>query len=594
MTISEKVKKIARRVFRITLTSILIILGILVLIILLIQTGPVQNYGRGKIESYLENKLHTKVRIGNLYIGFPTRIIIKNIYLEDQRKDTLVYGGRIALNIGMFRLLHHELRLNELELDELTLKVKRHLPDSVFNFQFIIDAFNSGPKKAPEKTDSSGGFQFVIGNIILHHIHASYADDATGNDLLVNLGDFKTRLKTFDPSNQRYAIPHVELSDVSGRVRQYKPILILRHMADTIRVHNEKSAPVKLELGDIDFSRIDLEYRNDADKMNASLKLGNFHTQADSIDLATIHIKLKEVSLNNTAAFVQFDKKPFVKPVKAAPAKDTSYSSTAWAIDIRRFSIDNTRLQYDDDNDPVLKKGMDYSHLAVSHLRVHTSDLHADPTNYRATIASIAFDEKSGFVLKNLSAQLNYTARGTTLKNLIIQTNNSVIRNQTSVSYKSLDDLKKHPGEIQTNLVFDQARIAVKDVLIFVPSLEGPLKDNGAAVLRLNGKVNGPLKDLRIPILEISGVGNTEIAASGTIKGMPDAKNAFYDLTIAKLKTTRKDILRFVPEKSLPQSIRIPETMTLNGKFTGTVNRFLTNLHILTSQGDAEIKVNWI
>ena len=82
MAISDKAKKIVRRIFRIAITIVLVILGIILLVLVLIQTGPVQNYGRGKIEAWLENKLHTKVRIGNLYIGFPSRIILKNIYLS--------------------------------------------------------------------------------------------------------------------------------------------------------------------------------------------------------------------------------------------------------------------------------------------------------------------------------------------------------------------------------------------------------------------------------------------------------------------------------------------------------------------------------
>src|SRR5450755_4397014 len=123
MTISEKVKKIVRLIFRITITTVLVILGILLLIIVLVQTGPVQNYGRRKIEAFLENKLHTKVRIGNLYIGFPSRIILKNIYLEDRRKDTLLFGGKIEADISMFKLLSKELRLNNLELDNITMKV---------------------------------------------------------------------------------------------------------------------------------------------------------------------------------------------------------------------------------------------------------------------------------------------------------------------------------------------------------------------------------------------------------------------------------------------------------------------------------------
>src|ERR1700732_293671 len=101
MAISDKAKKIVRRIFRIAITIVLVILGIILLVLVLIQTGPVQNYGRGKIEAWLENKLHTKVRIGNLYISFPSRIILKNVYLEDRRKDTLLSGGRIEADISI-------------------------------------------------------------------------------------------------------------------------------------------------------------------------------------------------------------------------------------------------------------------------------------------------------------------------------------------------------------------------------------------------------------------------------------------------------------------------------------------------------------
>jgi hypothetical protein len=86
----------------------------------------------------------------------------------------------------------------------------------------------------------------------LHQIHATYSDDATGNDIYVNLGDFKTRLKTFDPAHQAYSIPQILLTDISGKIRQYNPILILQHVADTISEHNKNSEPVHLELGDID------------------------------------------------------------------------------------------------------------------------------------------------------------------------------------------------------------------------------------------------------------------------------------------------------------------------------------------------------
>jgi TamB, inner membrane protein subunit of TAM complex len=591
MTTSDSVKKVLRRIFRIFVLIFLILLGIVLLILILIQTGPVQNYGRSKIEAYLENKLHTKVRIGNLYIGFPSRIILKNIYLEDRHKDTLLFGGKIEADISMFKLLSKELRLNNLELDNITMKVTRQMPDTVFNFQFIEDAFSSKPSQN-SKPDTSAGFTFAIGNIHLHQIHAIYHDDVSGNDLYVNLGDFKTKLKIFDPAHQTYSISDISLADISGKVRQYKPILILQHMADTISVHNQDSKPVKLELGDIDFTRVNLDYRDDEQNVNAGIRLGHFHLKADSIDLATLHFKLKQVAIGNTTAAVQFGKRVVVKSGKKENPSTAPSHQGNWSIDVASFAIDSTGLKYDDDNKTPVKKGLDYSHLDVHHLVMHTSGLHADPASYRLLVSKIALDEKSGLVLKNLSVQASYNSRGASLKNLILQTNRSEIRNQTTIAYKSLDDLKAHPGDITTNLEFDRARIAVKDVLIFVPSLEGPLKDNERAVLLLNGKVTGYLKDLRIPYLQIDGVGNTSVALSGLIRGLPNAGKAYYDITISSLRTSKNDLYRLIPAKSLPESIRLPQNISANGKFTGTVKRFYVQLHTTTSEGSADVKGN--
>ena len=590
MTISESVKKIIRRIYRITITTVLVILGVILLILVLIQTGPVQNYGRRKMEAFLENKLHTRVRIGNLYIGFPSRIILKNIYLEDRAKDTLIAGGKIEVDISMFRLFHKEIHVNQLELDDMILKVKRQMPDSAFNFQFIINAFSSGPKKETAKTDTSGGFQFIIGGIHLHHIRAIYTDDATGNDIWVNLGDFQTRVKTFDPAHQHYAIPVISLEDINGKIRQYKPILLLKQAVDTISAHNAASDPVKLELGGIEFNRINLDYHNDAQNTDASIRLGHFHALADSINLANLHIRLKEIILNNTVATVRLGKLATDKTGKKISVKDTISHTGNWSMDIAHFTIDSSGFRYDDDNQRAVKNGMDYNHLNVGHLRIHTSGLHADPSNYRALIAGISFDEQSGFVLKELSTQVSYSSTGASLKNLVIRTPYSAIKSQTSIQYRSLNEFKKQPGEVFTNLEFDRSVIAVRDLLIFVPALEGPLKDNRQAIIRLNGKLTGKLNDLRIPYLEIDGVGHTSLAASGQVKGLPYPEKAYYDITLSRLKTTRTDLYRFIPTKSFPESLRLPEYISAAGKFTGTVNRFYVQLHAITSKGNADVR----
>ena len=590
MTISESVKKVIKKVYRITITTILVILGIIVLILVLVQTGPVQEYGRRKIEAYLENKLHTRVRIGQLYIGFPSRIILKNIYLEDHARDTLIAAGKIEVDISMFRLLKQEVRLNRLELDDITLKVSRQKPDSVFNYQFIADAFSSGGEKTATQKDTTGVFQYFIGPVSLHHVRFVYGDDLTGNDFWVSIGDFKTTVKTFDPSHQHYALPDISLAGVSGMIHQYKPSFILQQVIDTVQVHHVKSEPVKLELGRIDLSRIDLNYLDDAQNINAGLLIGNVHALFDSINLASLHFSLNEITVNNSDARLRLGKTAPIRAAKNSLAGQAASPAGFWYLDIAHFSVDSTSLQYDDDNQQAVRKGMDYHHLLMHHLHLNTTGIHADPSNYRILITGSSFDEQSGLVLKDLSAQLSYGSRGIQFKNLNIRTPNSEIHNQTSVTFRSLDELKKHPGDMTTNLEFDRTKIAVRDLLIFVPSLEGPLKGYAQAAFLLSGKIAGPLKDLRLTQLNLEAPGHTRITASGQIRGLPDGDKAYYDLIFSRLNTSRTDLYRFIPVKSIPDNIRIPENLSATGKFTGTINRFSLFFHLLTSSGSADVR----
>src|ERR1043165_9758827 len=101
-------KSFLRRAGRILVKVIASIFLLLVLVIILIQTPFVQNFARKKIQGYLQNKLHTRVEIGKIYIGLPRNIVLDNIYLEDQQKDTLLYGGQVKVDITLLKLLHNE------------------------------------------------------------------------------------------------------------------------------------------------------------------------------------------------------------------------------------------------------------------------------------------------------------------------------------------------------------------------------------------------------------------------------------------------------------------------------------------------------
>src|SRR5215469_8228135 len=144
-----------RRLLRIFIRTLLTLFIIIILVFFLIQTPFVQNFVRGKAETYLSRKLKVPVRIGHLDITFFRSITLKDIYIPDQHKDTLLAAGEVHVQLRMLGLLHNNLDIKEIDLKDITANILRRSPaDTTFNYQFIIDAFTS-PHPGPADTTKS-------------------------------------------------------------------------------------------------------------------------------------------------------------------------------------------------------------------------------------------------------------------------------------------------------------------------------------------------------------------------------------------------------------------------------------------------------
>src|SRR4026209_670067 len=157
------------RIGRIIVKTVLFIFLFIVLIVALVLTPPVQNMLRTKAVSYLEHTLKTKVSIGKIYIGLPKKVIIENVYLEDRQKDTLLTAGSLKADIALFKLIKGEVDINSIELKNSTVKIKRQFPDTIFNFQFIIDEFSPAGSAKNTNADTSAS-KIAIRNVTLDKI----------------------------------------------------------------------------------------------------------------------------------------------------------------------------------------------------------------------------------------------------------------------------------------------------------------------------------------------------------------------------------------------------------------------------------------
>ena len=155
------------------------VLFLVLLVAILIQVPAVQNFAKNKAVNFLQNKIHTKVRIDHISIGLPKSIVLQGVYFEDQKRDTLIAGDKLEVDVSMLKLLHHKLEINEVNLDGITAKISRG-PDSLFNFDYIMRAFSSPTKIAPKPTDTASAMTISVETVILNKINIAYKDAITG------------------------------------------------------------------------------------------------------------------------------------------------------------------------------------------------------------------------------------------------------------------------------------------------------------------------------------------------------------------------------------------------------------------------------
>lgn len=580
--------KIVRRILKVLGWTVVSIILLLVLIVVLIQVPGVQNFARKKAVAFLEKKIGTRVIVDHLSISFPKKIVLKGVYFEDQKKDTLLAGERLAVDISMFQLLHKKVEVNDIELEGIRANIYRQQPDTVFNFQYIVDAFTGPPGNKPK--DTTGAFTIDVKHVKLSKVLATFRDDQSGNDMYGYIGDFETKIKKFDLDHMAFNVPMLRLQQVVVRAYQHKPLAQPKPEA-VVQANNTGPINLTLDVGKIALGDIDADYGNDVSAVKARLRLGALIAEPRKIDLKTLDIALKNLSLSNTDAAIALGATQQAHVVEEQVNKSAkAQAENPWKISLEKVSFSNNHIRFDNGNRPRQKKGMDYAHLDVSGLTLDASNLAFTPTAYSGDIAQLALTEQSGFVLKQLHTSFLYNDQGAYLKNLLLETDQTLLRNEIGVAWKSLDQLPNQLGDMMIKAELNQSMIAFRDVLTFTPMLATvpPFKGNERAVFRLNASLKGYLKDLDIPNLELSGMQSTALKINGRINGLPDGAKARYNLNIATLRTSRADLEKLLPG-TLPPSVRIPETIGAKGFFAGSMNAFNTRMNITSSRGTAEV-----
>lgn len=576
-------KRVAGKILRITGIAIAILLALVVVLVLCIRIPAVQQFIAGKAIGFVQGKTHTKMQLRKLYINFPNTVVVEGLFAEDLQHDTLLHVEQLNLAIDMLALLNKQVSISSVQLTGANAYIHRGA-DSVFNFAFIIKAFagtdTTTVKKAADTTATP--WQVQVSKVLLSNIRARYYDEAGGTDIKGHIGSLALDMKAMDINHLSFdgnelALRHTDVSiDITGGSTGDKT-------PDTAIVLMPLLSLQKLELEQVKF-------RLGSPQVNLNINAGSLLVKPETIDLNNHIVNIKQLQLAHTTGAIALN-----------PSADTTTvaDTTApanWQVSAGSLLLDTIDFKFDMTAAPHIPQGVDYNHLHIQQVRVDIKDVAYSNTGISGVVNHLSLTEQSGLIIKKLAAQVQYSDTHAQLNGLTLLTNRSGIGNNIQVTYPSIKALATNVGALGINAQLRNTFIAVDDILFFAPQLKQQkiIAANRGKVLTLSGNITGLLSDITAQPLQARLTGGTAVAVRAHIKGLPDALNAWYDVTIDSLHTTAADVQAF-SNGAIPATIQVPGQLWLTGMVKGTLHDAVTHLKLNTTAGnltaDASLKM---
>jgi len=119
----------------------------------------VQTWLAHRLSDYLSKEWNTKVSIGTVSIDIWAKLHATDIYIEDQRGDSLIYVESLDAANYSYDDVSGKLVVNSLHLYSPYFNLVRHEQDSLLNYYFLVEYFDSG--------DTAQSETFIA----LNHLH---------------------------------------------------------------------------------------------------------------------------------------------------------------------------------------------------------------------------------------------------------------------------------------------------------------------------------------------------------------------------------------------------------------------------------------
>lgn len=351
----------------------------------------------------------------------------------------------------------------------------------------------------------------------------------------------------------------------------------------------------KVEVGGVDFNFpnylvIEQLYAEDLHR-DTLASLTKLSLSLKGYSISEKKVRLGSVAINDVRFFLRKyeheDELNLQFIIDKFKSSDTT-KSKAPVFMFQELELKNAAFIYADDNRAKVDNAIDYTHLEVRRINLHIKDISIEGDTVRGDVRRLAFEEKHGFTVKNLSGKAKVASNMLDVQNLVIQTECSYLSMNLLFVYDCWSDYKEFVDKVVMNFDLRPSVIDIGDLSFFARGLHGV-----TSTFRVEGKVRGSVGHMKGRGLRIGYGEATFFEGDIDMDGLPDINETFIHLKLKQLLTNKRDLATLpMPPFNKHQTLPIPDNvgllgrMSFTGSFTGFINDFVAYGKLRTALGD--------
>jgi hypothetical protein len=326
------------------------------------------------------------------------------------------------------------------------------------------------------------------------------------------------------------------------------------------------------------------------------LAMAAFHLDARSIDLKKKIIRVNHIGIDRPVFDIVenltghgSDSSGVVSLAAASPAqRPRGWNSANWQVFIKSCSIQQGRFSLNTSHSEPQEGHFDPSHILITNLAVLLTDTRT-VNDTILTQLKLSARERSGFLVRKLSAHVKFSPVGVEFASLDLETNRSQLRNYYAMGFRQLSDMGDYLHQVRMQAKFLNCTLSSDDLAYFAPALSSWKKN-----ILLRGNAAGTVSNLHISDLDIRAGNSTSLQGNIQIVGLPDIDHTFIDFAATEFHTSSRDLEKFIPSLKSFSSVNLDSLTNINfrGNFTGFTRDFVAYGSFHTNLGDLTSDLN--